>query len=177
MKCTQPGCTGTIVDGYCDVCGMAAPASGSGTGSPMSSPPGSLDLDAAPVGGGVSARSTGSNRLGSAPIGSARGSTASRPTRRLGGTQGSRLGAGFTQVPSIPEADPRDSLMNPPNVAESKRYCAVCNTAVGRSRGDQPGRSKGFCPKCRTPPRPVRSGRGPSDGARAAASPFSTTTR
>ncbi len=24
MKCTQPGCSGTIVDGYCDVCGMAA---------------------------------------------------------------------------------------------------------------------------------------------------------
>ena len=20
-RCTQPGCTGTIVDGYCDVCG------------------------------------------------------------------------------------------------------------------------------------------------------------
>ena len=29
MKCTQPGCTGTIVDGYCDVCGMA-PAEGAG---------------------------------------------------------------------------------------------------------------------------------------------------
>ncbi len=30
MKCTQPGCSGTIVDGYCDVCGMAesVPASG-----------------------------------------------------------------------------------------------------------------------------------------------------
>jgi len=28
MKCQQPGCTGTIVDGYCDVCGMA-PADGS----------------------------------------------------------------------------------------------------------------------------------------------------
>ena len=27
MKCQQPGCTGTIVDGYCDVCGMA-PAEG-----------------------------------------------------------------------------------------------------------------------------------------------------
>ena len=27
MKCQQPGCTGTIVDGYCDVCGMA-PADG-----------------------------------------------------------------------------------------------------------------------------------------------------
>ncbi len=24
MKCTQPGCSGSIVDGYCDVCGMAA---------------------------------------------------------------------------------------------------------------------------------------------------------
>ncbi len=26
MKCRQPGCTGTIVDGYCDVCGMPGPA-------------------------------------------------------------------------------------------------------------------------------------------------------
>ena len=26
--CTQPGCSGTISDGYCDVCGMP-PASGS----------------------------------------------------------------------------------------------------------------------------------------------------
>jgi serine/threonine-protein kinase PknG len=29
MKCTQPGCTGTIVDGYCDVCGSPGPAEGS----------------------------------------------------------------------------------------------------------------------------------------------------
>ena len=28
MRCAQPGCTGTIVDGYCDVCGMP-PAPGS----------------------------------------------------------------------------------------------------------------------------------------------------
>ena len=26
MKCQQPGCTGTIVDGYCDVCGTPAGA-------------------------------------------------------------------------------------------------------------------------------------------------------
>src|SRR5947208_2660079 len=25
-SCTQPGCTGTIVDGYCDVCGSPGPA-------------------------------------------------------------------------------------------------------------------------------------------------------
>ena len=30
MTCTQPGCTGTIVDGWCDVCGSPAPATGSG---------------------------------------------------------------------------------------------------------------------------------------------------
>ncbi|WP_323742554.1 serine/threonine-protein kinase [Nocardioides islandensis] len=32
MKCQQPGCTGTIVDGYCDVCGMA-PADGTAVSS------------------------------------------------------------------------------------------------------------------------------------------------
>ena len=28
-RCTQPGCTGTIVDGYCDVCGSPGPVSAS----------------------------------------------------------------------------------------------------------------------------------------------------
>ena len=40
MKCRQPGCTGTIVDGYCDVCGLP-PAPGSmpvGRGMPGSRP-------------------------------------------------------------------------------------------------------------------------------------------
>ena len=27
MKCAQPGCGGTIVDGYCDVCGSPGPVS------------------------------------------------------------------------------------------------------------------------------------------------------
>ena len=26
IACTQPGCSGTIMDGYCDVCGSPAPA-------------------------------------------------------------------------------------------------------------------------------------------------------
>ena len=41
--------------------------------------------------------------------------------------------------------------MDPAVVAEHKRFCAHCQAAVGRARGDQPGRTKGFCPKCRTP--------------------------
>ena len=41
--------------------------------------------------------------------------------------------------------------MDPPTVAEDKRFCSVCQAPVGRSREGAPGRSKGFCPKCRTP--------------------------
>jgi len=38
MKCQQPGCSGTIVDGYCDVCGMApADAGAAGTPTPTGS--------------------------------------------------------------------------------------------------------------------------------------------
>jgi serine/threonine-protein kinase PknG len=35
-------------------------------------------------------------------------------------------------------------------VPESKRFCPACGSPVGRSRGDAPGRTDGFCPKCRT---------------------------
>jgi serine/threonine-protein kinase PknG len=41
--------------------------------------------------------------------------------------------------------------MDPPTVPEDKRFCSVCGAPVGRSRENAPGRSKGFCPKCRTP--------------------------
>ncbi len=34
-SCTQPGCGGTIADGYCDVCGMAAAP---GTAAPAAAP-------------------------------------------------------------------------------------------------------------------------------------------
>jgi len=48
MRCTQPGCTGSIVDGYCDVCGSpgavagASAVSGGGAASVMSVPTGQL---------------------------------------------------------------------------------------------------------------------------------------
>ena len=147
MKCAQPGCTGTIADGYCDLCGLAA-----GTAAAAATPTGS---SATPVTGGASTRSV-TSRLGIVPLGSSRntggGTTGSRPTRRLGGVASpSRLGAGLTQVPPIPEVDPRQGLMNQPVVAEDKRYCSVCQSAVGRSREGTAGRTKGFCPKCRTP--------------------------
>ncbi len=171
MKCTQPFCTGTIVDGYCDVCGMAAsaappppppppspPLRATGPAHPPAAGPGTLAPPGAPPTNGASgavlnpvSSMTGSSRLGSVPFGSARAITGTRPTRRLDGRSGnSRLGAGLTQVPSIPIVDPRQALMDPPVVAEDKRFCSVCGNPVGRSRDGRPGRAKGFCPKCRT---------------------------
>jgi serine/threonine-protein kinase PknG len=51
--CTQPGCTGTITDGYCDVCGMAAD-SGAGTATPSApaSTPAAAARTAVPVADG-----------------------------------------------------------------------------------------------------------------------------
>ena len=156
MRCTQPGCAGSIVDGYCDVCGMAAESPAASVVSPDISTGATSGPAGAPV-GGPSARSsrasTVTNRLGTVPLGTARSVAGSRPTKRLAGRSSrvSRLGAGLTNIPSVPILDPRQALMNPPQVAEEKRYCSVCNNPVGRSRDGSPGRTKGFCPKCRTP--------------------------
>ena len=72
-RCTQPGCTGTIVDGYCDVCG---------------SPPDATPAEVALAGDQAGAGSTvtrGSSRLGSTALGSSRlAGGPSRATRRVG---------------------------------------------------------------------------------------------
>ena len=148
MKCTQPGCTGEIEDGYCNVCGTPAAADrGAGVG-------GAGSADAAPSSGSArtgSTRTSSASRLSSSPIGSARaGST--RPTRRLGSTRthAQHLGAGITSIPPAPVPDPRSAIMKDPHVAEDKRFCAKCGAPVGRGREGQPGRTHGFCAKCRT---------------------------
>jgi serine/threonine-protein kinase PknG len=136
MTCAQPGCTGEIEDGYCNVCGSPAEA-------PLAT--------SGPSARSGTTRTSSAARLSSSPIGSARaGST--RPTRRLGSTRTSsqRLGAGITSVPPAPVPDPRSVIMKDPQVAEDKRFCAKCGSPVGRPRDGQPGRSRGFCPKCRT---------------------------
>ncbi|TCO48690.1 serine/threonine-protein kinase PknG [Kribbella antiqua] len=136
--CNQPGCTGTYVDGYCDVCG--SPADGGTAPDPISTP---------------STVSRASNRLASTPLGSARAQAAgSKLTRKLGTSstrlRGARLGAGLTHVPSIPAIDASKAILANPMVPEDRRNCPNCGHAVGRSRGDQPGRTEGFCPKCRS---------------------------
>ena len=143
-KCQEPGCTGEIEDGYCNVCG--APAHPHAAPSQPTGAPGS-------AGTARSGRPTGiSEKLSSTPIGSARSGT-TRPTRRLVASTArtQHLGAGITTVPSAPVPDPRSVVLANPEVPEDKRVCSACGSPVGRSRPGKPGRAEGFCPKCRQP--------------------------
>ncbi|GLW28038.1 serine/threonine-protein kinase [Actinoplanes regularis] len=135
--CRRDGCDGTIEDGYCDTCGLApvngAPAGNTTVPKPREATPGSTR-----TGTQSSSRSTGalSTRTG----GSRRGSGRTGSSRRFG--------SGLVEIAPIAKVDPASTLMADPQVPEAKRYCAKCNNPVGRSRGDRPGRTAGFCPHC-----------------------------
>jgi serine/threonine-protein kinase PknG len=70
-----------------------------------------------------------------------------RSSRR---TSSTRLGLGLVDLPPVPTGDPAQAVMAVAEVPEDKRFCSHCDNAVGRSRGDKPGRTEGFCPHCRT---------------------------
>jgi serine/threonine-protein kinase PknG len=163
--CTQPGCTGTIVDGYCDVCGSPANApaftqeaagdSPAGVAASAANPaPAAADqVASAQPAGAVSTRTRGSARLSSTALGSSRLTSAgSKITQRVHSDssrlRSARLGAGLTRVPPAPEVDASQAIMKNPQIPEEKRICPNCGSPVGRSRGGQPGRAEGFCPKC-----------------------------
>ncbi|WP_067699433.1 serine/threonine-protein kinase [Actinoplanes awajinensis] len=131
-KCARQGCDGTIEDGYCDTCGLA-PAGKSGVPQPRTA-------TAASTRSGTqhSSRTTGS--LSTRTGGSRRGSGRTGSSRRFG--------SGLVEITPIAKVDPSSTLMADPQVPESKRYCAKCNNPVGRSHGDRPGRTSGFCPSC-----------------------------
>ncbi len=151
QACRQPGCTGTIEDGYCDVCGMP-PTPDLPSPSPTTLPAAPHEDDDATVAAALDASTSSSSsvHLGSAALGSARvGTAATRPVRsgsaRL---RSARLGAGLTTVPPAPAVDAAKAVIANPEVPESKRNCASCGSPVGRAVGDRPGRTEGFCPKC-----------------------------
>ena len=142
--CAQPGCGGTIEDGYCAVCGIApAPA-----GAP-SAPSGASALSAA---------SGASGSQGSVPWSSSTGTGTGSGSRR--GTRGSRgssgrssrgaLGAGLVEVPPVPARDPSTAILADPRVPESRRFCGNCGERVGRSVDGRPGLTEGFCRQCGT---------------------------
>jgi serine/threonine-protein kinase PknG len=158
QRCSVPGCTGVIEDGYCNVCGTPAGAVPSvpAQGSPSSTTP--VGPDAGPGAGGAgSTRSkltSSSGLLASTPLGSVRAG-GSRTTRKVGTSstrlRGARLGAGLTTIPSVAPLDPSHAILANPMVPEDRRFCPKCGAPVGRSRDGRPGRTEGFCAQCRTP--------------------------
>jgi len=144
VGCTQPGCGGTMEDGYCDRCGMApAPAAA------VPSPPvgaGTPVLAAAPA-------PSASQPSGSQPTASSSGAsgTGGRATRSRHGTSHAargRLGAGLLEIPRVPYRDPASAVLSDPQVPENKRFCGHCDQPVGRSRDGRPGLTEGFCRNC-----------------------------
>ncbi len=135
MNCTRQGCTGTIVDGYCDTCGMAPPRAAipGSAPIPVQSPP-----PPQPV--------TPPSSLTLASTGTARRVTTGRTRTSARG----RLGAGLVEIPEVPFRDPADAVLDEAAavVPESRRFCARCDEPVGRGRDGAPGRTAGFCRKC-----------------------------
>ena len=176
VACAQPGCGGTIQDGYCDVCGLApaprrpsagrsrraraasgtrapAPAAGGSGGAGPGGSPSGPSAPSAPAWIGSGSGPSGptgawSTSLGSAGSASGPGTRGSRPGS--GRSSRGRLGAGLVEVPPVPALDPAAAVLADPRVPESRRYCGNCGQLVGQSRDGRPGMTEGFCPNCRT---------------------------
>ncbi|MGL4831165.1 MAG: serine/threonine protein kinase, partial [Propionibacteriaceae bacterium] len=137
--CQQPGCSGTVVDGYCDACGAPEGAA------PLKNAPDTAELEAI----SEAAATRSSHKIGATALGTARISTATAPKRRvITRVRHAHLGEGLTTVPPAPLVDPMSALMVDPSVPENKRNCPSCAAPVGRSRGTNDGRLDGFCPQC-----------------------------
>lgn len=103
----------------------------------------------------ASSRRSVSGRLSRSLSGAVTGRSVSVRSSRSSGVQSTRgrLGAGLVAVPEVPRPDPRAAVMENPEVPERKRFCSRsdCGAPVGRSRGDRPGRTEGFCTSCGHP--------------------------
>ena len=137
---TCTSCGGTIEDGYCNVCGLAAaPAASVPTGS---GPSGSAS------GGSGRQDPAGSGTAGSRRTSGTRGTRGSR--RTSGRSARGRLGAGLVEIPPVPYRDPASAILADPQVPESRRFCASCEQPVGRGQDGRAGLTEGFCRNCGT---------------------------
>jgi serine/threonine-protein kinase PknG len=136
--CKRGGCTGTIEDGYCDVCGLAAPKSATtGQANQYSAVRVNTTSSTSPQGTGRSSPIT--TGTGSSPL-----TNRSKGSRRTSSTSGrssrKQLGAGLVSIPELPSTEPEKAIMAEARVPENKRFCANCNNALKRE--------KGFCSQC-----------------------------
>ena len=146
MRCTQPACTGTVVDGYCDVCGMAG---GERRGSQI--PAHRRPQRRVPRDRRASARSP----TASASCRSARRAALRAADRRAGWARGAERrdsAPGYVEIASVPVARPAPGADG--SAGRRRGQAVLLGVRQRRSAApatDRPGRTKGFCPKCRTP--------------------------
>ncbi len=137
MRCERPGCTGTIEDGYCNVCGLA-PVRTIPAPHPVTPASGRSAAGSGPVPSGSSGTRASSSSASQLRSGSSRTRTTGR----------SHLGAGLVNVPPIPYRDPSTAVMANPEVPQDRRFCAHCGEPVGRDRAGATGKTEGFCRNC-----------------------------
>ncbi|MFD9036182.1 tetratricopeptide repeat protein [Streptomyces sp. NPDC059567] len=154
---------------YCDTCGLA-PVVAAG-GMLQANPTGMAVPGKGSTSSRSSSRASSRSSSRSSRSSTSRRSVSGRLSRSLSGGSSSRsvsvrssgasaaqsgrnrLGAGLVSIPEVPRPDPRGAVMENPEVPERKRFCSRsdCGAPVGRSRGDRPGRTEGFCTKCGHP--------------------------
>ncbi len=148
--CTDPNCTGTFVDGFCDVCGRAEPAAGA-----VAAPAGTASSRGGTSGASHAAQLGGYSRLtgrvtaarrpsatGGTASGPATGATRSSRGRGSAGSSSRRraLGGGLVQMPLEPSQDPLKLVMQSASVPEGKAICPSCGNRVNPD--------KRFCSNC-----------------------------
>ncbi|MFJ6864749.1 tetratricopeptide repeat protein [Streptomyces termitum] len=161
----QANPTGVAVPGRTGGSGPV-PGAGAPSGAPSGATGWGSDPASAPSGSRASSRSSSrssssrrsvSGRLSRSLALSGRATGRSVSVRSSGSSAGQsarkRLGAGLVAVPEVPRPDPRGAVMERAEVPERKRFCSRsdCGAPVGRSRGERPGRTEGFCTACGHP--------------------------
>lgn len=129
VACGRPGCAGSILDGYCDTCGLAPARSGAAAPSAT---------------GAAGSAGSPSQRFDVSRLTARSGRTSSSTRRR------SRVGAGVVDIAPVTTTDPASVVMADPSVPEDRRFCPSCDAPVGRGKDGKPGRQAGFCASCGT---------------------------
>lgn len=139
------------------------PASAPAGSAPRPAPGPGPDSGGGPGAGPGSARSLPSSRLSHRSVSGSLSRSGAHPfadrsvsvrsSRSTATGSRHRLGAGLVTVPPVPRPDPLDRVLADPEVPERKRFCgnSDCGERVGRTRGDRPGRSEGYCTRCGHP--------------------------
>lgn len=132
MTCQRPGCPGTIVDGYCDVCGL--PPADVGPSVPASAPapaPAPLPMAAGPAAGGTGPAAAGTGPAaagtGVAPAGPV-GPPSAPPPDSADGVAG--------WVPAMRAGGPCQMPGCPGRIVDG--YCTTCGAPAGATRPEPP---------------------------------------